>query len=41
MNIFDPASYAYLGMTTWGEQDQQGGDALLQTAIVNHPGQLP
>jgi len=41
MNIFDPASYAYLGMTTWGEQDQQGGDALLQVAVVNNSGQLP
>jgi hypothetical protein len=41
MNIFDPASYAYLGMTTWGEQDQRGGDALLQTAVVDYPGQLP
>lgn len=41
MNIFDPASYAYLGMTTWGEQDQQGGDALLQVAVVSYPGQVP
>jgi hypothetical protein len=40
MNIFDPASYAYLGMTTRGEQDQ-GGDALFQTAVVSYPGQAP
>jgi hypothetical protein len=22
MNIFDPRTFAYLGMTTWGEQGQ-------------------
>ena len=41
VNVFNPATYAYLGMTTWGEQGQEGGDALLATAIVNQPGQLP
>lgn len=41
VNIFDPGTYAYLGLTTWGEQGQEGGDALLQTAIVSRPGQLP
>jgi hypothetical protein len=41
MNIFDPRSFAYLGMTTWGEQSQRGGDALLRTAIVDRVGQLP
>jgi hypothetical protein len=41
VNIFDPSTYAYLGLTTWGEQGQEGGDALLQVAIVNHPGQRP
>jgi hypothetical protein len=41
MNIFDPGTYAYLGLTTWSLQGQQGGDALLKTAITNIPGQLP
>jgi hypothetical protein len=41
MNIFDPSTYAYLGMTTWGVQGQVGGDALLATAITNAPGQVP
>ena len=41
MNIFDPATFAYLGLTTWGEQGQVGGDALIRTAVVNRPGQLP
>jgi hypothetical protein len=41
MNIFDPATYAYLGLTTWGLANQEGGDALLQVAIVDRPGQLP
>lgn len=41
MNIFNPITYAYLGLTTWGVAGQKGGDALLQVAIVNRPGQLP
>jgi hypothetical protein len=41
MNIFDPSTYAYLGLTTWGLQGQLAGDALLKTAITNTPGQLP
>jgi hypothetical protein len=41
MNIFDPTTYAYLGLTTWGIAGQKGGDALIQVAIVNRPGQLP
>jgi hypothetical protein len=41
MNIFDPRTFAYLGMTTWGEQGQMGGDALVQTAIVDEAGQVP
>lgn len=41
INIFAPGTYAYLGLTTWGVQGQEGGDALIQTAIVSHPGQLP
>jgi hypothetical protein len=41
MNIFDPRTFAYLGMTTWGEQGQLGGDALVQTAIVNRAGEFP
>lgn len=40
MNIFDPRTYAYLGMTTWGEQGQLG-DALVQTAIVDRAGEMP
>jgi hypothetical protein len=36
-----PGTYAYLGLTTWGVAGQEGGDALLQVAIVNRPGQLP
>jgi hypothetical protein len=41
MNIFDPRTFAYLGMTTWGERGQLGGDALVQTAIVNQAGEFP
>ena len=41
MNIFDPRTFAYLGMTTWGEQGEVGGDALVQTAIVDQAGQVP
>ena len=41
MNIFDPATFAYLGLSTRGQHGQLGGDALVQTAVVNHPGQLP
>ncbi len=41
MIVFGARTYAYLGLTTWGEQGQEGGDALLQIAIVNQPGQLP
>ncbi|MGH8961232.1 MAG: CU044_5270 family protein [Jatrophihabitantaceae bacterium] len=41
MNIFDPRTFAYLGMTTWGEQGQEGGAALVRTAIVNQAGELP
>jgi hypothetical protein len=41
MNIFDPRTFAYLGMTTWGEQGQVGGAALVQTAIVGRAGELP
>jgi hypothetical protein len=41
MNIFDPHSFAYLGMTTWGEQGQPGGAALVRTAIVNRAGEVP
>jgi hypothetical protein len=39
--IFDPGSFTLLGETTWGEQGELGGDALLQMAIVNQAGQLP
>jgi len=28
-------------MTTWGEQGQMGGEALVQTAIVDEAGQVP
>jgi hypothetical protein len=41
MLIFDPTTYQYLGMTTTGEQGQVGGDALLQTAIVDSAGEQP
>ena len=41
MNIFDPRTFAYLGMTTWGEQGQMGGDALVRTAVVDRAGELP
>ena len=41
MNIFDPRTFAYLGMLTWGEQGQLGGDALVRTAIVDQAGELP
>ena len=37
----DPRTFAYLGMTTWGEQGQLGGDALVQTAVVDRAGELP
>ena len=39
--IFDPRTYTLLGMTTQGEKSQEGGDALLQTAITNQAGQQP
>ena len=41
MNIFAQGTYAYLGMTTWGERSQMGGESLVQTAIVNRAGQFP
>jgi hypothetical protein len=41
MNIFAEGTYAYLGMTTWGEQGQVGGDSQVQTAIVDRAGELP
>jgi hypothetical protein len=39
--LFDPRTFAYLGMTTWGEQGQLGGGALVQTAIVDRAGEMP
>jgi hypothetical protein len=41
MMIFDPATLAYLGMTTWGNNGQQGGDALLQIAVVDKLAEIP
>jgi hypothetical protein len=41
MNISDPRTFAYLGMTTWGEKGELGGDALVQTAIVDRAGEMP
>jgi hypothetical protein len=41
MLIFDPGTYTLLGVTTWGEQGQVGGAALLQMAITNQAGQKP
>jgi hypothetical protein len=39
--IFDPSTYTLLGVTSWGEQGQVGGAALLQMAITNQAGQKP
>jgi hypothetical protein len=39
--IFNPETYAELGITTWGAAGQKGTGALLELAIVNKPGQLP
>jgi hypothetical protein len=41
MLIFDASSYQYLGLTTRGINGDIGGDALLETAIVNAAGQQP
>jgi hypothetical protein len=41
MLVFDPSTYTLLGVTTWGEQGQVGGAALLQMAITNQAGQEP
>jgi len=41
MNIFDPRTFAYLGMTTWGEKGELGGDALVRTAVVDRAGETP
>lgn len=41
MNIFDPGTYALLGVTMRDADGQQSGQALLRTAIVDKPGQLP
>jgi hypothetical protein len=41
MNIFDPRTFAYLGMTTWGEKGELGGDALVRTAVVYRAGETP
>jgi hypothetical protein len=41
MLIFASPRYTYLGETTWSSHGQQGGEALLETAIVNGAGQLP
>ena len=41
MNVFDPATFAYLGITTWGIHGEVGGDALMQIAVVNRAGQVP
>jgi hypothetical protein len=41
VDVFDPGTYVYLGTTTFGAGGQQGGEAVLQAAIVNHAGQLP
>lgn len=39
--IFDPHTYAELGIMTWGTGGQKGSGALLKIAIVNTAGQLP
>jgi hypothetical protein len=41
MIIFNPETYAELGLTTWGAKGQKGTGALLKLAIVNKAGQLP
>ena len=41
MLIFDPSTYTLLGVTTWGEQGQVGGAALLRMAITSQAGQQP
>jgi len=41
MIIFNPNTYAELGITTRGAAGQKGTGALLKLAIVNKPGQLP
>lgn len=41
MNIFDPRTFAYLGMSDLGEHGQESGAALVRTAIVDQAGELP
>lgn len=48
VNIFDPKTYAYLGVRTWPAAGYHGpaahqydGSALIQIAVVDHSGQLP
>jgi hypothetical protein len=38
MIIFNPSTYAELGITRWGSAGQKGTGALLKLAIVNKPG---
>jgi len=37
----DGGEVRILGLTTWGEQGQVGGAALVQTAVVDQAGELP
>ena len=39
--LFHPTTYAYLGVTTVGQQGQQGSSYLLQVGIVDKTGDLP
>ena len=39
--VFDAGTLAYLGWNTVGLHGEQGGDALLSTAIVDRAGELP
>jgi hypothetical protein len=39
--LFRPTTYAYLGVTTVGAHGEQGSSHLLQTGIVDRPGELP
>lgn len=41
MIIFNPKTYAELGVTTWDAAGEKGTGALLKLAIVNKAGQLP
>jgi len=41
VNVFAAGTYAYLGMSTSAAQGQQGGDALVRTAVTDRAGEVP